>query len=470
MITLFIVASLEGWPDIMHNLVDANGVDKGPIENNSPMNAYYFIIFIFIGSFFFLNFFVGMLFLNFKAAQKNESKGISEKHMHWLDMQRMILKASPDFETIYVPKAKWRERFFTLVISNKFDIFIMICIVLNMIQMAIVYEGASAEFINGLEISNYVFTSIFFLEATLKLIAFGKSYFKNSWNKFDFIVVVSSLLDIAMGMLEQSSLKFLRIGPQLARVMRVLRVSRILRLIGKYKGLQALIQTIMFSLPSLFNVFSLLMLVYFIFAVLGVFIFRNVREGQVINQYKNFENFGNSMILLIAVSTGEDWNKIMYDTANTSPDCVPGRNCGVGYGLVYFISFVVICTFVMLNLFILVILQQFDTYYLDTDNVIEKFKNNLEVFKETWKLFSARFVGIKIKDTELIDFFRALKEPIGMPNLEKDLIKREIIQMGIRSEEGMVFFNELLYRTMRRVYGNLKLSSDLRKFEFKTQF
>ena len=117
-------------------------------------------------------------------------------------------------------------------------------------------------------------------------------------------------------------------GPQLARVLRVLRVSRILRLIGKYKGLQALISTIQFSLPQLMNVFLLLLLIFFIYAVLGVFIFGDIAEGAVIDEYVSFRNFGLAIVILFRVSTGEEWNVIMYDCNNTSSDCEPGRTCG----------------------------------------------------------------------------------------------------------------------------------------------
>ena len=75
------------------------------------------------------------------------------------------------------------------------------------------------------------------MECVLKLIAHGLSYFSSGWNKFDFFVVLASFLDIAMNALAGSSLKFLRVGPQLARVLRVLRVSRLFRLLNKAKGL-----------------------------------------------------------------------------------------------------------------------------------------------------------------------------------------------------------------------------------------
>lgn len=302
MMTLFIVSSFEGWPTIMQNCVDTNAEGEGPVLNASPFAAYFFIAFIFIGSFFFLNFFIGVLFLNYKAAQKEEKQHISDQETHWQDMLKMIQNSDPDFEFIRVPKEPLRLKVHSIVTSNAFDIAIMSCIVLNMVQMALYIEGAPKTYVEALEGVNLFFTAVFLLEAILKIAAFGFRYFKNGWNRFDFFVVVSSIFDIVMAELTTSGLKFLRIGPQLARILRVLRVSRILRLIGKYKGLQALIQTIVFSLPPLSSVFSLLMLVFFIYSILGVFLFKSITHGDVIDPiYMNFRNFSNAMILLLSL-------------------------------------------------------------------------------------------------------------------------------------------------------------------------
>ena len=74
MITLFIVASLEGWPDIMYQALDAEEEGQGPVKDTSPLNAYFFVVFIFIGSFLFLNLFVGVIFMKFREAQNEDIK------------------------------------------------------------------------------------------------------------------------------------------------------------------------------------------------------------------------------------------------------------------------------------------------------------------------------------------------------------------------------------------------------------
>ena len=286
------------------------------------------------------------------------------------------------------------------------------------------------------------------------MIAFRWHYFSSNLNNFDFFVVVSSLVEILLSLAATGTIEILRIGPQLARVLRILRVSRLLRLFNKFEGLQALIETIIFSLSNLLNVFLLLLLVFFLYATLGVFIFSDVKRGDVINDYVNFKNFGQAMLILLMIATGEDWNKIMYDTSRTPPDCIHGETCGTRIAPLYFISFIMICSFVLLNLFILIILQQFDKYYLPDDNVLKKFKNDLEIFKKNWHEFSKEHDGIKIRDHWLVDFFHSMVPPLGFKGMKsksrKDIVV-EIVKMDLVSDtEGYIYFNELLFRAMKR--------------------
>ena len=113
----------------------------------------------------------------------------------------------------------------------------------------------------------------------------------------------------------------------------------------------------MFSLPPLLNVFSLLFLILFIFAVLAVYMFRDVISGNSIEpDYNNYTNFANALIILFRISTGEDWNYIMYDCLHKE-NCREGTNCVSIFTPFFYIVFILVCTYVMLNLFILVIIQ-----------------------------------------------------------------------------------------------------------------
>jgi len=112
----------------------------------------------------------------------------------------------------------------------------MICILLNILSMALTFENQSASYSTILDGVNYFFTTVFFIESSLKIVAMGfKAFWMSGWNKFDFFVVSASIGDILIGFLFTSGgASFLRIGPQLARVVRVLRVSRLLKLVKSF--------------------------------------------------------------------------------------------------------------------------------------------------------------------------------------------------------------------------------------------
>ena len=114
----------------------------------------------------------------------------------------------------------------------------MICIILNILTMALTFEGSTAEYDSILSNINYFFTAVFILEFLLKLIGLGrKAYWYSAWNRFDFFVVMASIIDILMDSVGQSFISFLRVGPQLARIIRVLRVTRLLKLVKSLRGI-----------------------------------------------------------------------------------------------------------------------------------------------------------------------------------------------------------------------------------------
>ena len=103
-------------------------------------------------------------------------------------------------------------------------------------------------------------------------------------------------------------------------------------------------------------------------ATLGVFLFSEIKEGEVISEFRNFETFDDAFLLLFAISTGEEWNILLYDCSRLPPNCKSGVDCGHMFAWLYYTVFIILVTHIMLNLFILVIIEQFDKYYLDAEN------------------------------------------------------------------------------------------------------
>mmetsp|Transcript_20713 Transcript_20713/g.31744 ORF Transcript_20713/g.31744 Transcript_20713/m.31744 type:complete len:409 (-) Transcript_20713:54-1280(-) len=224
----------------------------------------------------------------------------------------------------------------------------------------------------------------------------------------------------------------------------------------------------------------LLMLIFFMFSILGNYLFSEVRIGDVIDDLKNFSNFLSSFLLLFALSTGEDWNKIMFDCSRTPAEgCIVNQTCGSTWAFAYFFMLILVCSHVMLNLFILVIIQQFEKYYLPKENMIALFKADQQSFMQVWKEFTQdRYNCLKIKENQLTKFFRKLGETGDRNNslgfneeyYDDGELKKQLLKMAIKSDNGYIYFNELLYRCMRRKYGNMKINKKMQIFELRTQY
>jgi len=126
-------------------------------------------------------------------------KNMTEAQRDWKEMHPMIKKAKPLFNLSKAPTNRYRLKIYKIIKYWAFDPFIILLIILNIVTMGMTYYQQSLEYENRLIQVNLFFTAVFIVEASLKISAFGpKNYIHNSWNQFDFFVVVCSILDIAM--------------------------------------------------------------------------------------------------------------------------------------------------------------------------------------------------------------------------------------------------------------------------------
>lgn len=198
---------------------------------------------------------------------------------------------------------KFRKFFFIIVMHNLFELFISIIISLNTLFLCMDYYNSPKDYSHVLEIGNIIFVSIFAAEAAMKMTAHGpKFYFLETWNKFDFVIVLLSLIA-----LDESIFTFK------VNALRIIRVARLLRMVKASKGLRHLLKTLWLSMGNIANVGTLLLLIYFVFTVAGMDLFGDVESASFISENANFKSFYKALMLLYRSSTGENWNGIMHD-------------------------------------------------------------------------------------------------------------------------------------------------------------
>uniref|UniRef100_A0A6Q2Y6Z5 Voltage-dependent T-type calcium channel subunit alpha n=1 Tax=Esox lucius TaxID=8010 RepID=A0A6Q2Y6Z5_ESOLU len=364
LMSLFVLASKDGWVDIMYDGLDAVGVDQQPQLNYNPWMLLYFISFLLIVSFFVLNMFVGVVVENFhkcrRSQEAEEAKRREEKRLKRMEKKRRKAQSKPYYSD-YSPTRLLIHKMCT---SQYLDLFITIVIGLNVITMAMEHYQQPKELENALRICNYIFTIIFVLESVFKLVAFGfRRFFKDRWNQLDLAIVLLSIMGITLEEIEVNA--SLPINPTIIRIMRVLRIARVLKLLKMAVGMRALLDTVMQALPQVGNLGLLFMLLFFIFAALGVELFGDLICDELhpcegLGRYATFKNFGMAFLLLFRVSTGDNWNGIMKDTLR---DCQQ-ENSGTCYNTVvspiYFVSFVLTAQFVLVNVVIAVLMKHLE--------------------------------------------------------------------------------------------------------------
>ena len=479
-LTLFEMASLEMWLDVMYAGVDARGVGLQPHYDNNPYICIFFVLFIIVGAFFVLNLFVGVTidkFNEMKEKQDVQSVFLTQEQMDWAVAQKLISQSKPVKKTSR-PEHGFKARVFDVVTTERFDATIMGLILLNITFMAMdqyKYPGSDSNWELTLFIANLFFTSVFLLEAVFKMYALSvRMYFADSWNTFDFAVVTFSIAGIITDIALNRPLP-------VVGLLRVLRVARIFRLIPKMKGLKTLFETLVVSLPALINVGSVLILFFFIFAIMGMNLFGLVKFGENLNRHANFKDFPSSMLVLFRMATGESWNGIMHDCMIIH-DCVhvltgdlagtyvePGADIletltlGVDFQnecspnpvitVIYFILFTIFCAFILLNLVIAVILDNFQMTTDSNDNPVSK--DNIEEYRRLWSELDPNATNY-IPASMLIALVLELKPLLGLNGISgnaSQACQKLIMNTNIPARHGKVHYLEVLHALAARVSG-----------------
>lgn len=182
----------------------------------------------------------------------------------------------------------------------------MTAIVINTLFLCIDHYHKGPDLIKTLDLANYAFVIIFTFEMIIKITAYGFRYYWHvNWNKFDFIIVIMSLVFI-----DEEAIENLNFN---VTALRIIRVSRLLRMVKTSEGLRSLLKTLYMSLGNIFTTASLLLLILFTFTVAGMSLFGQLKPGEFINDDCNFKEFYKTMSTLWRACTGESWNGIMHD-------------------------------------------------------------------------------------------------------------------------------------------------------------
>ncbi|KAM6904663.1 sodium channel protein type 4 subunit alpha B [Xenentodon cancila] len=281
-----------------------------------------------------------------------------------------------------------RKTCFSIVEHNYFETFIIFMILLSSGALAFedIYMEQRRVIKTILEYADQVFTYVFVVEMVLKWAAYGfKTYFTNAWCWLDFLIVDVSLVSLTANILGYSELGAIK-------SLRTLRALRPLRALSRFEGMRVVVNALVGAIPSIFNVLLVCLIFWLIFSIMGVNLFAgkfyycfnetseelflseevnnktecfaliqdNFTEVRWKNVKVNFDNVGMGYLSLLQVATFKGWMDIMYAAVDSREVKSQPKYEENLYMYLYFVCFIIFGSFFTLNLFIGVIIDNFN--------------------------------------------------------------------------------------------------------------
>ncbi|KAG2453381.1 hypothetical protein HYH02_001605 [Chlamydomonas schloesseri] len=406
LLTLFTVVTLDGFMEVAWSCMDATGYDQVPQLNKAPWMGLYVIAFVFLGSFFWVNVLVSVIIDHY--ARLVEEQGdllVTKQAKEYMKIFKFERVGKDVWKGGCPPGSNWLRRGAWAVGSHaRFDQAVLATICINIAAMAAVYDGSSRAYDVALGMVNVACTLIFAIEAAVKITALGwRKYWRDNWNKLDLFIVLVSIPDIVATFTSHNA------ATGIVTAMRLLRVCRMFKLIRGAKGLRTLFNTLITSLPAIANVGSLLLLIMYIYAVIGINMYGGY--GSPFDQpgsIADYNDIGAAMSTQFRLFSADGWGDLMAQGMGCNGNQYQCDTGAAALGAaVFFCSFVLLATFIMLNLVIAVVLDNFIDNaqlegFLKTSNFVDLLRMVI-----TLRVF-VRLMRIKIDLLRQVDRSRAL--------------------------------------------------------------
>ncbi|XP_029772461.1 voltage-dependent P/Q-type calcium channel subunit alpha-1A [Suricata suricatta] len=455
LLTLFTVSTGEGWPQVLKHSVDATFENQGPSPGYRMEMSIFYVVYFVVFPFFFVNIFVALIIITF---QEQGDKMMEEYSLEKNERACIDFAISAKPLTRHMPQNKqsFQYRMWQFVVSPPFEYTIMAMIALNTIVLMMKFYGASVAYENALRVFNIVFTSLFSLECVLKVMAFGiLNYFRDAWNIFDFVTVLGSITDILVTEFGNPN-NFINLS-----FLRLFRAARLIKLLRQGYTIRILLWTFVQSFKALPYVCLLIAMLFFIYAIIGMQVFGNIgidvededsdEDEFQITEHNNFRTFFQALMLLFRSATGEAWHNIMLSCLSGKPcdknSGILTPECGNEFAYFYFVSFIFLCSFLMLNLFVAVIMDNFE--YLTRDSSILG-PHHLDEYVRVWAEYDPAAWG-RMPYPDMYQMLRHMSPPLGLgKKCPARVAYKRLLRMDLPvADDNTVHFNSTLMALIR---------------------
>ncbi|XP_052783697.1 sodium leak channel NALCN-like isoform X2 [Mya arenaria] len=451
MLALFEVLSLEGWLEVRDVI----------IERVRPMDSLYVHVFVFIGYMIGLTLFVGVVIANY-----SENKGtalLTVDQRRWMDLKGRIKLAQPQ-HTPPRPDSRGLTSFMYDITQHKmFGKLTVVLILANCLLLAVPWREDKPEAVFLATVSA-IFTILFLFEVIMKMIALTPAgYWTSRRNRLDMFATLFGIIWIFIHFGVQFSQHHKEVHRMSYMMGSCVIILRFFTILGKHATLKMLFQTVMMSVFKSFFIITGMFFLMLFYAYTGVLLFGNVKYGYDLGRHANFKTTAHAIALLFRIVTGEDWNKIMHDCMVWKPFCTYREgnsfwetNCGnTMASRMFFFSFYVIITYIVLNLLVAIIMENFSLFYSNEEDALLS-HSDIRQFQATWNIVDVNRKGV-IPVNRVKYLLRLLKGRLEV-DLEKEklLFKHMCYELERMHNGGDVTFHDVISMLSNR-------SVDIRK-------
>lgn len=364
--SMYEIVSLEGWVDLLENLMNSTGVGTVTQTFASPGNAVFLVLFNFLSMVFILNLFVSFIINNHAKTTGSAYYTLEEKS--WLESQKLLSQANPRIAPSLIELPKSRQFFYLLAVEKEnfyYAFFLQLTLYLHIIVLLCrSYKEPQAT--TRFEDTYFMISAtIFFMQEIFHLYGEGfRFYIRSKWNVVRFGIVLTSFILTAIGF------KFSDDKIWFSNIKELFHLVMFLFIIPQNDTLSELVETAVASWPPILSLTYTWAILFLIYAIALNQIFGLTRLGANTTDNINFRSVIKSLIVLFRCSFGEGWNYIMDDLTVTEPYCFSPKDgnvisdCGsTTYAYLLLMSWNIVSMYIFLNMFISLIIGNFSYVY-----------------------------------------------------------------------------------------------------------
>ena len=420
-----------------------NQLNQQPVLGNSMITAsIFFHLFILFASFFGMNLFVSFMCDAFYSIQGEDQL----EELQWMSVQKMARDNYPTRPVI--PPSNNISGMIRKILSSKwYKVFSVWCLMINIVFMSTAHAGQTSDYAEVLNIQNAIFFGQMCAEAFFYFVSVGpKLYLKDPLHQFDMLLII--LTSITMIFSEEFR--------TMSQAVRILRLFKFGRALSQDRTISNVFETVIVSIGQVFNIVVVLSVLVMMYSVLAVQLFGLVKYQSRVGVQVNFATFPSALRSIFQLMFGDEWHLIQDDCIIQEPSCTPNiyddpnspnpqllyaSDCGgFASGVLFFPSFLILANYVVLNLFVGMIMNNFAYINCKDSNGVLEPDDFVKVSQVWVSKFDPKATGtIKLQD--VYTFMIHIGEPLGFYGTEENVgrylcVREELKQKMIYEEEN----------------------------------